>query len=256
MNQILGLLLVAALAAGGWLWHDNRSLRGELARDRAARAPGADPWATPSSDDGSLADRALDATTTPGGIPAAAAAAAATPPFLRRSGARPELPEGSKESRLERRVRRREELASFLGREAGESDDEYRQRILPMLHFLDTPRATLDDQRRDAERIAGVSEEQRQRLDATFDDVYDELITYTNEAITSGELTPYQSNIAGILQYTGGLGAIMDSANQRIGSVLTPEQLASIYGTGFEWAEYLGVHAPWDRLTPPPPPGT
>jgi hypothetical protein len=30
--------------------------------------------------------------------------------------------------------------------------------------------------------------------------------------------------------------------------------MKSIYDTGFEWGEYLGVSAPWEKLQPPPPP--
>ena len=37
-------------------------------------------------------------------------------------------------------------------------------------------------------------------------------------------------------------------------AIFSPEQVQAIYGTGFEWAEYLGASAPWEELNAPPPP--
>jgi hypothetical protein len=168
--------------------------------------------------------------------------------------AAPRLAEAPKESRLDRRVRRQSELAALLGRDADETDEEYRSRMLPFLKMaLDKPRANVDDMRKQAEEAAKVSAEQHQQLDAAFDEVYTELLDYTNGAITDGQLTPYDRNVKGILQYAGGLGAILESAEGRVGKILTPEQVRTMYDTGFEWGEYLGVRAPWENLRPPPP---
>ena len=94
----------------------------------------------------------------------------------------------------------------------------------------------------------------RQKLDQAFESVYTDLIDYTNQAIQDGQLTPYERNVSGILGYAGGLGTILDGATQQVGGILTPLQVQTMYGAGFEWAEYLGVSAPWERLKPPPPP--
>ena len=42
--------------------------------------------------------------------------------------------------------------------------------------------------------------------------------------------------------------------NGQIGQILGPDQLKSLSESGFEWGEYLGLEAPWERLQPPPPP--
>jgi hypothetical protein len=59
--------------------------------------------------------------------------------------------------------------------------------------------------------------------------------------------------VTGMLQYAGGLGAILEGAEGRIGKILSPEQLRAMQDAGFEWGEYLGVNAPWERLRAPPP---
>ena len=50
-----------------------------------------------------------------------------------------------------------------------------------------------------------------------------------------------------------GLGGILTSANGQIGKILDPSQVKTMYESGFEWGEYLGMQAPWERLKPPPP---
>jgi hypothetical protein len=120
--------------------------------------------------------------------------------------------------------------------------------------FLGPRRDQVADLRKEIEAKAGVTDEQRQKLDAAFEEVYDDVISYTNAAIADGQLTPYERNVAGMLEYAGGLGGILNGAQTTIGTILTPEQQQIIYGSGFEWAEYLGLTAPWEQLTPPPPP--
>jgi hypothetical protein len=155
---------------------------------------------------------------------------------------------------MERRARRTLELEGLLGRDPGESEEEYRARIVPKMQLaLTIPRARVDEMRRTAESAAGVDDKQRRELDEAFGSVYDELIEYTDAAIADGQLTPYGRNVKGILQYAGGLGAILEGAEGRIGRILTPEQLRSMADAGFEWGEYLGLQAPWERLRPPPP---
>ncbi|MBP8808066.1 MAG: hypothetical protein KBG48_22415 [Kofleriaceae bacterium] len=240
VRWILVTLMVVSLGLAGWLWRDNRRLRDELAARPKPAADGDDPWreVTPPSPG------------TGGGAPMAGLLGRKP---MTGSGPRPTLDDPKAESRLERRLRRQEQMATMLGRAPGESEADYKARITPMVELaLGGRRNELADMRRAAEQAAGVTEAQRAELDAAFGQVYDEVLAYTNSAIADGSLTPYERNVKGLLQYAGGLGSILEGAEGRIGSILRPEQVDSIYQSGFEWGEYLGVNAPWEQLTPPP----
>jgi hypothetical protein len=248
-TPLLAGAAILGILAAGWMYRENRALSDEVARLRTVEKSRPDPWtgAAPRVADGG-GDRER------GGLGALGRAltsrASSEPP--------PRLTEAPKESRLERRVRRQGELAALLGRDADESEEDYRARMLPFLKMaLDRPRANVEDMRRQAELAAGVTEAQSKDLDAAFGEVYDEVLDFTNAAVADGQLTPYDRNVKGMLQYAGGLGAILEGAEGRVGKILTPDQIRAMYDTGFEWGEYLGVNAPWERLRAPPPrPGT
>lgn len=234
-------LLVAACAATVLLWRDNRALRRQLAQRPPAAA--ADPWTA------APAPEASDAR--PGGSPLAGLLGGKR---LGGSGPPPTIATSPGESRLARRLRRQEQLTALLGREAGESEEAYKARVLPLLEMaLGGRRADLDQLRRDAEAAAGVTPDQRAKLDEAFAGVYDEVVAFTDQAVADGSLTPYDRNVKGLLQYAGGLGSILEGAEARVGGILSPAQVQAIYASGFEWGEYLGVTAPWERLHAPPP---
>jgi hypothetical protein len=236
---LFAALSVLAAGAAIWLYLDNRDLRQQLAsrpapptlvqttEPAAALPPGGDPWiATP----GTAAPRVS-------------------------SGSAPTLPEVPKESRLERRQRRQAELAAMLGRLDGETEEEYRSRIVPLIATgLLVPRQRVDEMRRQVEEKAGVTPEQSRHLDEAFDKVYADALDYTNKAIADGLLSPYERNVSGWLEYAGGLGGLLNEANGQIGQILSPSQVKAINESGFEWGEYLGAKAPWEQLKPPPPP--
>lgn len=230
--------LVSALLAG-WLYLDNRALRAAL--DTRAAAPPAAPAAAPAA-----------------APPASPWAARTLTPVAHTTSAPPALPEPSTESesqgRMERRARRTDEFAAMFGRLDGESEADYRARILPMITAgLMVPRMRLDEQRRIAQDRAHVTPEQSARLDQAFDKVYGDVLDYTNKAITDGQLSPYERNVSGWLEFAGGLGGILHDANGQIGKILDPSQIRTMSDAGFEWGEYLGAKAPWEKLTPPPP---
>lgn len=169
-------------------------------------------------------------------------------------GERPALPEKKDETRMERRQRRTEEFGATFGRLEGETDDEYKARVMPMVSLgLATQRMKLAEMRRVAEEKAKVTPAQAAELDKAFAKVYDEAIDYTNKAVADGQLSPYERNVAGWLDYAGGLGGILTNANSQIGKILDPAQVKAMAESGFEWGEYLGVNAPWENLKPPPP---
>ena len=237
---------VIAGAFAVWFWRENRALRAEL--DEVRSAPAASAAKAAESD-----------------VPATAAGEqprrGGVAGFLRGLGRatdreRPELKnQPADESRAERRRRRQEELRAMLGREPDETAEEYRARVAPMVQTaLAMPRTRLEEARKEAERAAGVTDEQRSQIDELFADVSRETLALTNEAISGGDLTPYERNYAGVLSWAGGLGAILGSTQSRMNEILSADQRAAMADSGFEWAEYFGVKIPWENLQPPPPP--
>jgi hypothetical protein len=243
---LLALPAVLGLAAAAWLYRENRALERELAEARrGAGGAGAQAPAAPAA-----ASAPGPAEKPRGGIGG----------FLRGLGQasardRPTLPEPERETRSERRRRRMEELRAMLGREPGESADDYRARVVPMITAaLLAPRARLEAARVEAEKAAGVTADQRAQLDKLFEDTTRETLDLTNQAITGGDLTPYERNLSGLLQWGGGLGAILGSTQTQIAGILSADQRQTLADQGFEWGEYLGVRVPWEQLQPPPPP--
>jgi hypothetical protein len=225
---------VLAGAAAIWLYLDNRDLRAQLAtkpevaktdeRPAAARAP--DPW--------------IETTRS-------------APAPKTSSAAIPRLPSQPEESRLDRRQRRQQEFAAMFGRLDGETEEEYRARIVPLIKGgLLIPRQRVDEMRKQVEAKAGITPEQSAKLDKAFDKIYADAIDYTNKAVADGLLSPYERNVSGWLEYAGGLGGILNDANAQIGQVLSPDQVRMVNASGFEWGEYLGFNAPWENLNPPP----
>jgi len=232
---VLSATTVVGFAVATWLYFDNRALHAELAAkapakpaapaEKLAAARTGDPWSF----------------TRPSGAKPA-------------SGPAPSLPDQKDESRLDRRQRRQQEFAAMFGRLDGETEDEYRARIVPMIKAgLLVPRQKLDEMRKQVEEKAGVTADQSKKLDKAFDKIYADAVDYTNKAVADGVLSPYERNVAGWLDYAGGLGGILSDANQQIGQILSPQQVSTIRASGFEWGEYLGVNAPWENLHAPPP---
>lgn len=238
-THVLAATTILGLGLSTYLWLDNRSLRADLddrqpapkvaaAEPEKQEAPApADPW-----NDGVKANKK--------------ARVAATPP--------PSLPEEKQESRGERRQRRQAEFGDRFGRADGETEDEYRARIVPLIKLgLAMPRDKVNEMRKAAEEKAHVTPEQSAKLDKAFEKVYDDVLDYTNKAVANGQLSPYERNVAGWLDFAGGLGGILNDANGQIGKILDKDQIRSMYDSGFEWGEYLGLNAPWEKLNPPPP---
>ena len=235
---LLGVITVASVSLSLWLYLDNRSLRAELGT-RPSTTPAAAPVAA-------AAARPPELSAPPQRTVAPVVQTAAGPP--------PSLPETPRETRMDRRVRRTEEFAAQFGRLEGETDDEYRNRILPLLSAgLVAPRMRAEEQRRVAQEKAHVTTEQSARLDKAFDKVYGDVLEYTNKAVADGQLSPYERNVSGWLEFAGGLGGILTDANGQIGKILEPSQVRAMSDAGFEWGEYLGLKAPWEQLRPPPP---
>jgi hypothetical protein len=235
-----------AVVASGWLFRENRELEREVAelrRTSTSTSISASTSASTSADAPGAERRRGGLGAFLGGLGRAT------------SRERPELEGPKEESRAERRRRRPEELRAMRGREPGESVEDYRSRVVPFVQTaLGVPRVRLDQARKDAEAAAKVTDEQRAELDELFADVTRETLDLTNQAIADGDLTPYERNYGGVLQWGGGLGAILGSTQTRIGDILTPEQRQIMADQGFEWGEYLGVTMPWEQLQPPPPP--
>jgi hypothetical protein len=228
---VLAATTIAGFATSLWLFLDRPSAPapdcGPAPKPQTqAAARSADPWIEPAR--------------------AATSRSSATP--------EPTLPEQKDESRLERRQRRQMEIAAMLGRNNGETEDEYRARMVPLIKGgLAVPRMKAEELRKEIEAKAHVTAEQSQKLDHAFDKVYGDVLDYTNRAIADGQLSPYERNVAGWLEYAGGLGGVLGDAQTQIGEILSSDQMKTISESGFEWGEYLGLEAPWEQLKPPPP---
>jgi len=236
--------LVVAIGAAGWLYRDNQKLRSKLnASNKTAGETKTVASADKKDERSGKRKRRSTADSFVEGLSRVA------------TKNRPKLPAAKKETRLERRKRRMSYVRALLGRLDGETDQEYRDRMVPMIKKgLEPARERLEGWRKKAYDAADVTDDQKEKLDAAFDDTYAELLELTNKSVKDGELTPYERNWKGILSYAGGLGAVLDTAEGRIGKILSSEQRGIISDQGFEWGEYLGVNAPWEKLTPPPPP--
>jgi hypothetical protein len=230
---LLGVTSLVGVSLAFWLYQDNRALRAQLAAHPAPAVAAA--IAPPPS-----AELHTQAART-----AAIPRAAARPPAL---------PDAPSESRMDRRARRTEEFAQMFGRLEGESEDDYKSRVMPMIAAgLLVPRMKLEEARKVAQDKAHVTPEQSARLDKAFDKIYGDVLDYTNKAVIDGQLSPYERNVSGWLEYAGGLGGLLTDANGQIGKILEPSQVRAMADSGFEWGEYLGVKAPWEQLKPPPP---
>lgn len=235
-TRLLAVTTVVASAAAIWLYVDNRDLRGRLDERTPTAGSAAPSVAAPAT---APVDPWTQTTR-------AAATTAAKPPSL---------PEQKDESRLERRQRRQAEFTAMFGRLDGETEEQYRARIVPLIKTgLAIPRARVEDMRKEAEAAAHVTAEQSKKLDAAFDKVYDNVLDYTNKAIADGQLSPYERNVSGMLEFAGGLGTMLGEVNGQVAQILSPEQVKSLGASGFEWGEYLGLEAPWENLSAPPPP--
>jgi tellurite resistance protein len=234
-TTVLAATSIACFAATIWLYVDNRSLRAELdarshepppKQEVAARAP--DPIVDVMRSGPSRASWKMPVLATPAPNP---------------------------EAKLDKRARRQAQMTSLLGRADGETEDQWKARIMPLVQAgLAIPRKRVEAMRKLAEEKANVTEAQSRQLDAAFQKTYQDALDYSNKAIADGTLSPYERNIANWLEFGGGLGTILQDANGQIGHVLSPDQLKTMYDSGFEWGEYLGLEAPWEKLTPPPPP--
>jgi hypothetical protein len=228
---LLAATSVAGIATSAWLYVDNRELR-------AHREPHAEPASAPK-----VAADAPDPWT------------AATRSKPSRVTPLPALPEQKEETRGERRNRHQQEFAAMFGRTDGESAEQWKARVGLMIKTgLALPRSQLEDQRKAAEAQAHVTPEQSKQLDHALDKVYGDVIDYTNKAVVDGELSPYERNVAGWLDYAGGLGGMLTDAQGQIGQILSPDQQKAMSDSGFEWDEYLGASVPWEQLAAPPPP--
>jgi hypothetical protein len=223
-----------------WLYLDNRKLRDSVDEKTAAAAVAAAPkdaWKEAAT----VAD-------TGSGGPSSRSAAISAPQI-------PVLPEPPKESKLEKRARRTDEFAAMFGRLEGETEEEYKARVMPLIKIgLDRKREQVKGMREEAEKKAGVTAAQHAALDKAFNKTFTDVLDYTNTAIKDGQLSPYERNVSGWLEFAGGLGGMLNEAQGGIGKILSPEQIKAMSGAGFEWGEYLGASAPWENLHAPPPP--
>lgn len=171
-----------------------------------------------------------------------------------KSAAAPSLPTATNESRLDRRVRRTEEFEAMFGRLDGETEEQWRARVAPFIAAgLMRTRLRTNEFRRVAEEKAKVTPEQAKAIDDALLKTYDEVMDYANKSVKDGVLSPYERNVAGWLDFAGGLGGVLHEAQGKMGGILRPEQLKAMSDAGFEWGEYIGSQVRWEDIAAPPP---
>lgn len=241
-NLVLGGVSVLSLALAGFMYLQNRGLEDDLASSRK---------------DVTVAEDKLRAATDPWSAENIAARSAAIKPPETQVAGGPALDAQHKETVLERRLRMTQMMTAMFGRGADESEEDYNARVDPMITAaLEKPRGYAKNRLWSAEAAAGVTDEQKAKLDTEINKIYGDVIDYANTAIADGQISPYSRNVSGWLQFAGGLGNILGDAEGRFGKILSPAQIKAMSDTGFEWGEFLGTNAPWESLNaPPPPPG-
>lgn len=238
-TYVLAGTTLVGLLTSIWLWLENRELHDDLA-DRGPKVAPADKGPAGETDAWLGASK-----------PAAERgprSATITPTTT------PSLPSQPQENRNQRRARRSAEFSAMFGRAEGETEEDWKARVMPMVTAgLTKLRDRTTDMRKQAEEQAGVTKEQSTALDRMFEKTYNDVVDYANEAVADGRLSPYKRDVGNWLEMAGGLGTMLNNTQGQIGKILSPSQVKSMYDSGFEWGEYLGAHAPWEKLRAPPP---
>lgn len=247
--MVVWVLVVGLGCVSGLLVRSNQRLERELVASRSALDRTQSAAANPPSLE--CARRLASAPSA--SAPSVSASSPDEPPGADATAAEPEpAPLESLGSDIARM-----NLAGTFGRGDEETPEQYRARVVPIVRAaLSGPREQLVSRLHSLEQDAGVTDEQHTQLEGVMRDAYQETLAFADEAIQSGQLSPYQQGWTGILSFGGGLGAIAESAQERIDEVLTPEQRETFASDGFDWAQYLGVQTPWEDLeqVPSPPP--
>ena len=238
-TYVLAGTTLVGLVTSVWLWLENRELREDLS-DLAPKTAQADKAASGEGDAWLDANKSAEEKGPRSGTISATA---------------PKLPDQPKENRNQRRARWNAQISAMLGRAEGETDEEWRQRVWPVVgERLTKLRDRTTDMRKLAEEQAGVTKEQSEKLDKIFEKTYADVLDYANDAVADGKISPYKRDVANMLELAGGLGTMLQGVQGQIGKVLSPTQVKAMYDSGFEWGEYLGFNAPWEKLRAPPPP--
>jgi hypothetical protein len=236
VKLLLAGLLILSTAAAGWLYVENRRLAGELGAARSAAPPSAVAEAPVAAE--------RHAPSAPAARRPAAEALAALGTVARALGKAPDQP-GARRFNMVREI---------LGRREGENDEAYRERVAPEITgLLQVPRDRVEEKRREFETAADVSEAQRGEIDKALGDAKAELLAVANQAVASGELTPYRRNSVGLLSFAAAAAPIAEQFDARVGKILSPEQLAILQQTGFDWIQYGAFTTKWETVRPPPP---
>ena len=228
---------ILAIVALAWQFAEYRSLRAQPTTGAQGEPIAADPsqQIPPQSD----RDRPLDNTRRP----------------LPQRRTQLQASSGDAVSWRKRIAGQRELLSKLLGRAKDESAEDYRARTAPLLKAaLAVPRQRVEERRKQAEQRAGVTERQREQIAELLDTAYSETLELANEAVASGDLTPYARNMAGLFSFAGSLGPVFENGQSGLEGILSPAQLRAMSAAGFDWTEYIGLNAPWEDVNAPPPP--
>jgi hypothetical protein len=245
---LIGLLGTAAFAVVSVdLWRENRRLRHEHPAAVAGQT------VDDSREDGSVSvknRRAADPLALVGVIGKVMGSAVHDPdPAPSNKEKKADVDVDAKRERQQRMIR------ELLGRHPGESDADYKARVQPVIATaLAAPRDRIAEKRRQFEEAAGVTAEQRAQMDAAFQSSEGELLKLADASVAAGDLTPYERNTHGMLNFVGSTVGTVDALDAQLGKILTPDQRGLMGEAGFDWLEYVALTTPWENVNPPPPP--
>ena len=247
----IAAIIVGLAVATVWLGIDNRRLRGQVGKAQHEEVT----TATSDTDDSTTTAARSSPTAGDGDRAGDRERGSGTAALLGALNRAIEKGDADDSDRSDRRRRNGPRwMRMILGRGEGETDEQYRERVAPLItDRLSGPRDRMNEERTAFEQAANVTADQKAAMDQAFQDAYGELIDHANGAIQAGDLTPYKRNIRGVLSFAAGAETIVDGLDTKMNGILTPEQQAAMQESGFDLVEYMAVTAPWETLKAPPP---
>ncbi len=139
-------------------------------------------------------------------------------------------------------------LLAFFLPEPGEDSAAYRTRIYPVVRDVLAPQRDRVGRLRDEfARAAQLTDEQKQKLDASVGQAGEAIEDRVMQGLMSGELSPNMKPSVGVA-FARDVLEDADRANREFRASLTPAQQAALDADRFDVSEYLLFTTHWEDL--------